>query len=271
MNRRRGAVLEEPSPGETETISAAPILGRAQKWTDAALGAAYLLGVVTAVVLAAVTVALYRGITPVTGPVLFQNFAVLPNGPVLVADSGQPWLESTNGAAGAELRISDGKLTNDAVAAGPASGYISADLPDAVSKVAAQFGFRPGSTDNGSAAIIVGVDAPQDDTAMSNLTSPCHVVITPTKIEFSVVNNGRVASVGSETFAERLSDDTAYRITIEINYDKGVARIDGPDGRTRVYSDSRITTNRGSVVTYQVFQQVAVSDHRSYFVDVHAW
>jgi hypothetical protein len=254
-----------------EKTPAADVLGRPQQWTNAAMGVAYLLGALTAVLIAAAACLLYRGITPSTGPVLFQDFATLPDGPVSVADSGQPWIESTNGAPGAELRVIDGKLTNSAVSTGPASGYISADLPEAVSKITAQFGFGQGATDNGSAAILVGVAAPLGDTATSNLTSPCHVVITPAKIDFSVANNGRIASVGSDTFAQRLSVDTQYHIAIEINYLEGVARIEGPDGKTRVFSDSRITTNRGSIVTYQVFQQSAASDDRSYFEQIRAW
>lgn len=254
-----------------EKASAAHILGRAQQWTNAALGAAYLLGALTAVLIAAAACLLHRGITPSAEPALFQDFATLPNGSVYAADSGQPWLGSTNGAPGAELRVIDGQLTNSAESAGPAAGYISADLPDAVSKISAQFGFRQGTTENGSAAILVGVDAPLGNAATSNLTSPCQVVITPTKIDFSVVNNGRIASVGSDTFAQRLSVDTEYHIAIEINYLEGVARIEGPDGRTRVFSDSRITTNRGSIVTYQVFQQSAATDNRSFFTGIRAW
>ena len=247
------------------------LVGSPQRWTNGALGAAYVLGAVTAVSILAAAFVVNDAVQPSAGPVLSQNFTHSDNGPVEVADTGQPWIQSTNGAPDAELRVIDGALTNDATSPGPAVGYISADLPQAVSRVSATFGFHQGATDNGSAAIIVLVDPPQTNAGATDLTSPCHVVITPTKIDYGVANNGRIASVGTATFAEKLSIGTEYNIDIEINYDKGVVRIDGPDGETRVYSDSRITTNRGSIVAYQVYQRTASTDNRSYFDEVRAW
>jgi hypothetical protein len=270
-NRPGGDHIQREDARRSSRQAVAKFFGSAERWTNAALGLAYLLGVVTTVIVAAAVYVLYRGLTPSAEPILFQSFAGSPNGEISVAESGQAWIESTNGAPNAGLRVIDGRLTNDSAFPGPAVGYISADLPTAVSRVAAEFGFSSGTTDNGSAAIMVGVAAPRADTAGSDLTSPCHLVITPTKMDFGVSNNGRVANVGSAQFSERLAVDTAYNISIEIDYIGGVVRIDGPDGQTRVFSDSRITTNRGSVITYQVFQQNADTDHRAYFDEIQAW
>jgi hypothetical protein len=247
------------------------VFGSPQRWTDGALGTAYVLGAVSAVLILAAAMVIFRAVQPSADPALSQDFTASVDGPVSVADTGQLWIQSTNGSPDADLRVIDGALTNNAAGPGPAVGSISADLPQAVSRVAATFGFREGATDNGSAAIIVLVDPPLSNDGVTDLTSPCHVVITPTKIDYGVANNGRIANVGTATFAEKLTVGTGYNIDIEINYDKGIVRIDGPDGETRVYSDSRIATNRGSIVAYQVYQRTASTDYRSYFDDVRAW
>lgn len=267
-----GAIRNSPGGGMTRVGRIwSGLLGSSQRWTNSALGAAYVLGAVSAVLILAAASVIDRAVQPATEPALSQNFTATADGPVSVADTGQMWIQSTNGSPDAELRVIDGALTNNATGPGPAVGYISADLSQAVSRVAATFGFREGATDNGSAAIIVLVDPPVSNNSADNLTSPCHVVITPTKIDYGVANNGRIASVGTATFAEKLSVGHEYRIDIEINYDDGIVRIDGPDGETRVYSDGRIATNRGSIVAYQVYQRTASTDYRSYFDEVRAW
>lgn len=246
-------------------------LGRPERWTNAGLGVAYLLGVVTVAVAAATAYTIHRSLAPSAGPVLFQRFADAPNGAISVADSGDPWTVLTNGAPGAELRVIDGKLTNDTGSSGPAAGSISADLPSAVSRVSAVFGFSSGATDDGSVAIVVGINLPREGNASSDLTSPCQIVVTPTKLALSVVNGGEAASLGAADFSQRLAADTDYPVNIEIDYDVGVVRIDGPDDRTRVFSDDRVRTNRGSIITYQIFQNNPVTDNRPYIDEVQAW
>ncbi|OBA86513.1 hypothetical protein A5642_22505 [Mycolicibacterium mucogenicum] len=250
-------------------------------WSSRDLAVGYIFGAISVVV---VLVAVW-GISRLPSdqkhaPTLIGNFAATPNGATLKAEDGREWFRSSNGAAGADLEVIAGKLTNKAVVDGTAAGYLSADLPGAVTTITAKFGFFGGdSTDggsdartgNGAAIILVHTDPPpKSGNPMAHLTSPCHVAITPTNIDFGVINDSRLDTLDSVKFDKPLDSGKEYEVNIEINYETGIAKISGPDGRSRVHSDPRISSNRGSIVSFEVYQKNAATDDRSYFTYVEA-
>lgn len=250
-------------------------------WSSRDLAVGYVFGAISViVVLAAVWGISHLPNDHKHAPTLVGNFATMPNDATLKAENGREWTRSSNGAAGAGLEVVDGKLTNKAVVDGTAAGYLSADLPGAVTTITAKFGFfggdstagGPGSkTGNGAAIILVHTDPPpKSDNPMAHLTSPCHVAITPTNIDFGVINDSRLDTLDSAKFDKPLDVGKEYEVKIEINYDTGIAKISGPDERSRVHSDPRISANRGSIVSFEVYQKNAATDDRSYFTYVEA-
>lgn len=230
----------------------------------------YLLGVLSVALVAGIVFAVnrYLGGEEFT---IHQSFDSAPDGTASTADSGQQWLNTANNNPGAGLTVRDGRLTNTAVEPRPAAGYLSAKLDRSVTKIQVSFEFAPGTTENGSAAVLVRTEMPPEHSpGRSTLTSPCHLVITRSKLDFGVANNGVITVLGTQRFAEELEYDRNYTATIELDYRSGVARVEGPDGGTYVYLDPRITSNRGSAVSFEVYQQTASTDDRARFSFVGA-
>ncbi len=266
----------QPREGRSPSSRAIDPKGRGRakspKWSVRDLTVGYVFGVVTVVAVLAAVWGINRLPVHRVTPTLIANFAAMSNGAVPKATSGQTWSNSSNGAAGSELSVVDGRLTNNAVTDGAAAGILSADLPSAVTMITAKFGFvGAGSTGNGAAVILVSADpAPKSENLMAHLTSPCYLIVSPTQVAFGVVNDGRLSFLDTSKFDAPLSDNTEHEVQMEVNYETGIAKIKGPDGRVRVHSDPRITANRGSIANFEVYQKNAATDDRAYFTYVEA-
>lgn len=203
--------------------------------------------------------------------ILQQDFSAADSAGVERADTGQRWVRASNGVPGAALEVIDGRLTNTADSAGPAAGYLSADLGKPVTKISGTFQFAEGSTRDGSAAFAVFMDMmPTTPVGQSTFTSPCHLVVTPLKFDFGVANDGVITVLRTGEFAEPLEFGKDYRASVELDYENSIARIDAPDGRTYSVTDPRISINRADIATYEVYQQAANSDDRASFQAVAA-
>jgi hypothetical protein len=229
-----------------------------------ALGVASSLLVVT-------TLLWFRCSASNPGPRLYQDFSSGRSSGLASAQTGQPWVKASNGVEGAPLEIRDGLLTNTASSNGPAAGYLSADLGVPVTSMSGTFQFAQGSTLDGSAAFAVFMDMlPTTPIGRSTFTSPCHLVVTPMKFDFGVANEGIVTVVRTQDFSEPLEFGRPYKVGIELDYQHSLARINGPDGHAYVVSDPRISINRASVATFEVYQQTAKTDDRASFRTVAA-
>lgn len=232
--------------------------------------AGFLAGAVCAV-LALVGVPALLHSPDAKGPVLHQDFGAPNSSGVRRADTGQTWAAASNGVAGADLKVIDGRLTNTSDEAGPAAGYLSADLGKPVTTMSGTFEFAPGSTHDGSVAFAVFLTPmPATPEGRSTFTSPCHLVITPYKFDFAVANDGVITILSTETFATPLEYGAVHEARVELDYDHSLARIDAPDGRSFVVSDRRIALNRANVATFEVYQQNAKTDDRASFRTVSA-
>ena len=187
------------------------------------------------------------------------------------ADTGQTWEKASNGVPGAELRVVDGWLANAADADGPAAGYISADLGAPVTRMSATFRFSAGGTHNGSAVLAVFKELlPETLRGHTNFDSPCHLVVTPLKVDFGVASDGVVTVLRTEVFPRPLDYGREYSTSVELDYRNSAAQITGPDGQEFAVSDPRISVHRSGIATFEIFQQMAKSDDRASFRTVAA-
>jgi hypothetical protein len=162
-------------------------------------------------------------------------------------------------------KIVDGTLTNGADGDDPAAGYMSVDLGKSVTAMMTSYKFpeRTGTTNGGAVGMLIRTDVPPPvPVGQFHLTSPAHLAISRFQMNFGVVNGDTITNIASERFDQPLDSGKLYTTTMELDYKNGVARVEGPDGRTHVYSDPRITINRGNVASFEVYQQNADSDDR---------
>lgn len=250
---------------KSEVISSATPRASARK-----LIVAYGMGVLSAVLVGALILGTDHFLNS-DPPRVYQDFALNADGPVSRADSGQEWSHSNNGAPGANLVVIDGKLTNVASSDSPAAGYVSVDLGEPVTEVGGSFEFAPGQTSNGSATFVIRqVMLPPTPDGPSIVTSPCHLVITPWKLDFGVAKDGNITVVASQTFAEPLAFGKDYGVQVKMDYETGKATVNAPDGNSYVFTDPRISDYKANIISFEVFQQNASTDDRASFHTVSA-
>jgi hypothetical protein len=233
------------------------------------LAIGYAMGVASTVLVGVIVFAV-NGSTTET-PTLHQDFTGDSAGTVDRADSGQLFRYNSNGTPGADLRVDDGRLTNTADSDAPAAGYVSVDLGQPVTRLSGTYQFSEGTSRNGAVGFLVRTDLPPPmPVGPFVLTSPCHLAVNREKFDFGVANDGKIELVATEHFDPPLEFNKQYTTSIELDYTNGIARIDGPDGRTFVYRDPRITMNRGSIGSFEVYQQQASADDRGSFSSISA-
>jgi hypothetical protein len=227
------------------------------------------MGVVSAALVGAL-VFVFTGSTAET-PTVHQDFTRSSAGTVDRADSGQLFSYSSNGTDGANLQVVNGRLTNTATGDSAAAGYVSVDLGKPVTKLSGTYQFSAGTSRIGAVGFLVRTDLPPPmPVGPFVLTSPCHLAVNRDKFDFGVANDGKIEVIATERFDPPLEFDKQYSTSVELDYSNGIARIEGPDGRTFVYSDPRITINRGSIASFEVYQQKASADDRAAFSAISA-
>lgn len=233
-----------------------------------AVSVGFVLGMLsTALVAAGVYVTTRPSEEP--GPTVHQDFTRLAAGVTERADTGQMWINTDNGTRGARLEVIDQRLTNTAATRAPAAGYASVELSQPVTSLTATYEFAPGSTDGGAVGLLIRTDVPAPlPGGAFRFTSPAHLAVSRQRMDFGVANTGQVAVIASEQFAKPLEFGKVYTTRIELDYIDSLARVEGPDGITYVYSDPRIRINRGNVASIEVFQQNSATDDRAAFSSV---
>lgn len=226
----------------------------------------FVMGMVTTALVAASVYAVIRHDDTSERPTVYHDFTRSAAGVVERADTGQRWINTDNGTRGARLEIVDNKLTNTAATLAPAAGYTSVELSQPVTTMTATYEFSSGSTSGGAVGLLIRTDVPAPlPSGEFRFTSPAHLAVSRNRMDFGVANNGQVAIISSEQFAQPLAVGKLYTTRVELDYVDSLARVEGPDGKTYVYSDPRIRINRGNVASFEVFQQISKTDDRAAF------
>lgn len=210
------------------------------------------------------------GRTPyiVTNPELWEDFTIKDTVAITVADSGQTWDKLDNGAANSALTIINGKLTNTANIAGPASGYIQVELENNANRIGGQFTLGPYSTPDGAAVFIIWKTR-----LLPGLVPPdtgCHLLIKPEMWEYAAFDGGVYTIISNGDFDVPLSADDTTVYNCEVNISGDTATVLLPDGTVKVITDSLIEEHNGPFTTFEVYAGVASTDSKAKFLNVYA-
>ena len=201
---------------------------------------------------------------------LHDRYSGKPDGPLLVADTGQTW-NTINGGSGGDartLRILDETVTNTSRAAGASAGYAEAELEDDASVIGCLFKFESGGTSNQGAVTIL---IQRDSLAITGPTGyhmSAHLVIYKGGWTYDVWENGVIYNVSSGTFSPALSADTEYHAQVRISGD--TAYVDLPDGTARVVRSARIATMGGPWPDMEIYASDASIGPKGFFTEFWA-
>lgn len=208
--------------------------------------------------------------TAETTTLVYEDFTDESNGTPVLSDSGHTWGLVDNGTSNANLRVASGFLTNTASAASAAAGYAEIHLDGGnVTRIGAQFKFQSGTTNNGCAALVIWKTS--IDTGYPTIPdSPCHLTITPEKMEYSTWTSGvGMNSVGIWYFDTPLADDNATIYEVEVVISGTTAYVRAPDGTVRAFTHTNIASDAGAYACWEVYQSDASTDARAAFS--HVW
>lgn len=162
-------------------------------------------------------------------------------------------------------RVLNGKMTFSPVGSG--AGYASYLHNDSVKRLFGKFSFGPFTTGNGSAVLICW-DNDIKETYPIIPDSACHLVITPTKWEYSIIDNGTITVVATGLFSPNLLVDTDYITEVILDRNNAKAYVTLPDGQMVTVSHSKISYE-SKWSCFELFK-IASTDSTAMFSSVFA-
>lgn len=203
--------------------------------------------------------------------VLQDDFAADPDGPLTIANTGQPYdTDQFIASPGARLSVVGGKMSTTAVS-GAVRSYAQVYMNGSdVRRIGAKFTIAPG-TDNAQVALLAGdhLDNPSD---LSNLDLAIHWASTSVGWAFAAVYGGVIFTERAANYSTALTKDgtTVYEIEI-LALDDGTLTLHLPDGQFETVSSPGILNM--PMGPWAIFEQTATDiavDTRFGFTEVWA-
>ncbi|OBH21160.1 hypothetical protein A5710_08595 [Mycolicibacter sinensis] len=199
------------------------------------------------------------------------NFHGVPDGPAPENFGPGPALLTTNPPDDrpTELRVIDGKLTNESTVDGRAAGYYtSASLGAPITVIGARWAFTPRGGTSGALALLVSQHRLRPG-------FPVHLVITPEVWTFGIWPPDRAAPDGLQTlqwqhFPVPLKQDGEHIYETQVELRGQRAIIDLPDGRQQIIRDRRIADWAGPFATFEISLEHGLTDSRVGFTEIWA-
>lgn len=197
------------------------------------------------------------------------NFESLPDGPAPERFGPGPALLTTNPPDDmpTQLRVIDGRLTNEPTVNGRAAGYYtSASLGAPITTIGARWTFTSRGGTSGAMALLVSQHPLRPG-------FPVHLVISPELWTFGVWAPDRPVPDGLQTlqcqhFDVPLKQDGkhVYETQVELRGERAV--IDLPDGRQQIVRDRRIADWAGAFATFEISLEHGLTDSRVGFTEI---
>lgn len=199
------------------------------------------------------------------------NFEALPDGPAPENFGPGPALLTTNPPDDmpTQLRVVDGRLTNESTVSGRAAGYYtSASLGAPITTIGARWTFTARGGTPGAMALLVSQYPLRPG-------FPVHLVITPDLWAFGVWPPDDPEPDGLQTlqwqhFDVPLKQDGKHVYETRVELQGARAVIDLPDGRQQILRDRRISDWPGSFATFEISLEHGLTDSRVGFTEIWA-